>query len=178
MRKKIGNFMSWQQISPDIGLLDTAPLPTVGSSLLLTGRSRQTERNAKMKWTAGVVALALFMAGCGGNNKQTSSLTGNWQLTAHSTVFGLTVTGSGALSQLGNSVAGQVSLSGTPCATTAAVSGSVSGTTVTLQLQEGSQAVNFTGAANSGFTSISGSYTAPSGGCTNGDSGTWSATKN
>ena len=131
-----------------------------------------------MKWTAGVVALALFMAGCGGNNKQTSSLTGNWQLTAHSTVFGLTVTGSGALSQLGNSVAGQVSLSGTPCATTAAVSGSVSGTTVTLQLQEGSQAVNFTGAANSGFTSISGSYTAPSGGCTNGDSGTWSATKN
>jgi len=105
-----------------------------------------------------------------------ASLTGTWQITGKSTAFGLTFTGTGTVQQTGSSVTGQITLSGSPCASTAALSGSISGTTVTVQLLEGSQTVNFTGAANSGLTSISGTYTAPSGGCTNGDYGTWTAT--
>ena len=105
-----------------------------------------------------------------------ASLTGTWQITGKSTAFGLTFTGTGTVQQTGSSVTGQITLSGSPCASTAALSGGISGTTVTVQLLEGSQTVNFTGTANSGLTSISGTYTAPSGGCTNGDYGTWTAT--
>jgi len=105
-----------------------------------------------------------------------ASLTGTWQITGKSTAFGLTFTGTGTVQQTGSSVTGQITLSGSPCASTAALSGGIFGTTVTVQLLEGSQTVNFTGAANSGLTSISGTYTAPSGGCTNGDYGTWTAT--
>jgi len=125
---------------------------------------------------AGVLLGSLFLASCGGKSSS-PTLSGTWQLTAVSTTFVLTVTGNGTIQQNGSSVTGQLTLSGTPCATTAALSGNISGTTVTLQLQENGQAVNLTGTANANFSSLSGNYTAPSGGCTNGDSGTWSATK-
>jgi hypothetical protein len=134
----------------------------------------------EMKKTLAVLVGSFFLVSCGGgsmNNSPSSSptLTGAWQFTATSTAFGLVVTGDGTLQQSGTSVTGEVTLSGTPCATDAALSGSVSGTAVTFQLQENGQPVNFTGTTNAGFNSMSGSYTAPSGGCTNGDFGTWSA---
>lgn len=66
---------------------------------------------------------------------------------------------------------------GTPCARAAALTGAVNGTTFNFQLQEGSQAVSFTGTVASNGASAAGSYTAPSGGCTNGDAGTWTASK-
>lgn len=134
-----------------------------------------------MRKTLAVLLLLLCgcLAGCGSSSNSSSgpSLNGNWQITANSTAFGLTVTGSAVIHQSSSTITGSVTLSGTPCATTAALSGSISGSAVTLQLAEGTQPVNFTGTANSGMTSMSGSYTAPSGGCTNGDFGTWSATK-
>jgi hypothetical protein len=130
-----------------------------------------------MEKTLLVLLMCASLAGCGGSSSSGPNLSGNWQFTANSTAFGLTVTGSGTFRQSGSSVTGSVTLSGTPCATTAAVTGSISGATVTLQLQEGTQPVNFTGTVNSSLNSISGTYTAPSGGCTNGDFGTWSATR-
>ncbi len=132
-----------------------------------------------MKKILGLLLLCGCLVGCGssGSSSSSPSLTGNWQITINSTAFGATGTGSGAVQQNGSSVTGTLTLSGTPCATTASLSGSISGTTVTLQLEEGDQLVNLRGTANSGLTSMSGSYTAPSGGCTNGDFGTWSATK-
>lgn len=106
-----------------------------------------------------------------------SLLNGTWQFIAVSSLYPITTTGAGTLQQTGNSVTGQLTLSGTPCATTAALSGTINGTNLTFQLNENGQFVNFTGTANANFTSASGTYSAPQGGCTSGDFGTWSATK-
>jgi len=134
-----------------------------------------------MKNILGIMLLCACIARCGSSSSSGSSpnmnVSGDWQFTGHSTLFDLTDTGSAVLQQSGNSVTGTVTLSGTPCATSATVSGSLSGTAFTFQLEEGNQAVNFTGTVNSASNSASGNYTAPSGGCTNGDYGTWSATK-
>jgi hypothetical protein len=128
-----------------------------------------------------MVFLAVLLCGCGGSggngNTGTGPLGGNWQMTANSQASGSTFTGIGPIQQNGNSISGTMSLSGSPCATSAALSGSISGTTLTLQLNLSGQQVNLTGTVNSADTSISGNYAAPSGGCTNGDFGTWSATK-
>jgi hypothetical protein len=133
-----------------------------------------------VKTILGII-LICGLIGCGGSSNNSSTavinLSGDWQITGHSTLFDFTDTGSATLQQSGSSVAGTVTLSGTPCATSGTVSGSISGTTLTFQIEEGTQPVNFTGTVNSAGTSASGSYTAPSGGCTNGDYGTWSATK-
>jgi hypothetical protein len=104
-------------------------------------------------------------------------LSGTWEFTGHSSTYGLTSTGTATIQQIGVSISGQVTLSGTPCASTAALSGTVSGNAVDFQLQEGLQAVSFTGTIAVSGTSMSGTYSAPSGGCTNGDTGTWTATK-
>jgi len=135
-----------------------------------------------MKSIMAVAALVLMLvSGCNNNLNQTGSvnLTGNWTISAQSTVFnGLVVSGTGTLQQSGSNVSGNFTLSGTPCATAVALSGTLNGTTFTFQLAEGSaQTVNFTGTVATNGTSASGTYTAPSGGCTNGDTGNWSATK-
>jgi len=127
------------------------------------------------------IILLSCLIGCGSSGSNSSNtaidVSGDWQITGHSTLFDFTDTGSATLQQNGTSVTGTVTLSGTPCATTGTVYGSISGTTLTVQIGEGDQPVNFTGTVNSAGTSASGSYTAPSGGCTNGDYGTWSASK-
>ena len=127
------------------------------------------------------LVVCAVMVGCGGGTMNAPSgsanFTGTWQFTGTSTSFGLTFTGNGSLQQSGNSVTGQLTLSGSPCATTAALSGTANGTAFTFQLQEGSQPVSFAGNADSSFSSASGNYTAPSGGCLNGDVGTWTATR-
>ncbi len=104
------------------------------------------------------------------------NLSGTWQFVIHSN-SGTTATGTGTLTQNGTSLTGQLALSGAPCATTAAFTGAISGTTLNFQLQEGNQPVVFTGSVSVNGTSGSGHYAASSGGCTNGDTGTWSATK-
>lgn len=126
---------------------------------------------------AFVVWLCLCIVGCGSSNSSSGpTLAGNWQFTGQSN-FGATFTGSAALQQNHSLVTGTATISGSQCASSVTITGSISGTTVTLQLQFGNQPVNFNGTANAAMTSMSGTYTAPSGGCTNGDTGTWSATK-
>jgi hypothetical protein len=120
-----------------------------------------------------------------GRTSSNMNLAGVWQITAHSNTFN-GVTGSGSVQQNGAAVSGTLTLSGTPCTIDAFLSGSVSGNVVTGQLQEGAEAVSITGTvygngsaftSPSGALSITGTYTTPSGGCLNGDQGTWSATK-
>jgi hypothetical protein len=60
------------------------------------------------------------------------------------------------------------------CAISAPINGTVSGNTISATLTEGGQAVSLTGTVASNGKSASGTYTSPTGGCTNGDSGTWS----
>jgi hypothetical protein len=125
-----------------------------------------------------VVLLCGSIVGCGSSNRPSvPSLSGKWQVTGTSNVTGAVVTGDGRLQQSHSLVSGTAAISGSPCATSVMVFGSITDITVTLQLQFGNQPINFTGTANQAMTSMSGTYTAPSGGCTNGDSGTWSATK-
>jgi hypothetical protein len=121
-----------------------------------------------------------------GRTSSTMNLAGVWQFTSHSNTFNTAETGSGSVQQNGTAVSGTLTLSGTPCSIDAFLSASVSGNVVTGQLQEGAQAVSITGTVYgdaSAFTSptggltITGTYTSPSGGCLNGDQGTWSATK-
>jgi hypothetical protein len=95
------------------------------------------------------------------SSSSSANFTGIWQFTGNSTTFASTFTGTGSLQQNGNSLAGQINLSGSPCATTAPLSGTVNSTSLTFQLQEGSQTVSFTGSANSSVSSVSGNYTRP-----------------
>jgi hypothetical protein len=147
----------------------------------ITASSADACHDAGVKIILSLILLCSLM-GCGSSSSNSGSsqnlnLSGDWQITGHSTLFDFTDTGSAVLQQSGSSVTGTVTLSGTPCASTATVSGSVSGTALTFQVMEGTQPVNFTGTVNAAGTSMSGNYTAPSGGCTNGDYGTWSASK-
>jgi len=65
-------------------------------------------------------------------------------------------------------------VNGTTCTPMASSSGSIIGTTITIQMSLGNQVLDMTGTINSAGNSASGSYT---GGCTIGDFGTWSAAK-
>ena len=125
---------------------------------------------------------AALVSGCGGGSMQalppgTVNMTGNWQFIAQSTTLGLTVIGSGALQQNGTSLSGLLTLSrDNHCAHTAALAGTVNGTTLNFQLEEGPQTVSFTGTVTSDGASASGNYTV-SGGCANGDFGTWTGNR-
>lgn len=103
------------------------------------------------------------------------NMTGLWQFSGRSSVFGLSFAVTGQIAQIGNNVSGQLSVGGTPCATSAAISGTVSNTgEVAMDLNESGQVVAFSGTLSADGNSASGTYRAPSGGCTNEDQGTWS----
>ncbi len=74
-------------------------------------------------------------------------------------------------------VTGTMNFTNNPCATTAALSGTITVSSVILTATEGSQSVSFTGTVNGAFTAMSGNYTFPIGGCNGGDFGAWAASK-
>ncbi len=146
-----------------------------------------------MKTCALVALLAVIvLAGCGSSGSSMSGsnsggaggsggdvtviVQGNWQITTTSQ-SGMNG-GAGAVFQQ-NFQTGVLSGSAgnlqPACATTATLSGSISLNTVKFTLNESGQSVNFSGAV-SGQT-MSGTFNAPSGGCTNGASGTWTASR-
>jgi hypothetical protein len=105
-------------------------------------------------------------------------MTGSWQITGVSQKFpGARGSGSASLVQSGNSITGTYNTTG-GCANTSAVTGTVAGSNIALQFDENGQMGSLTGTVNAAFTSASGNFTSPSGGCLNGDYGTWSAVKN
>jgi len=108
---------------------------------------------------------------------QPAGFGGNWIFTAQSSLYGFQSGASGLVTQNGNSISGQLSVSGTPCAISAAVSGMVSGSALAMTLNENGQPVTFTGTVSADGNSASGTYAAPPGGCTNGDYGTWSGAR-
>lgn len=118
-----------------------------------------------------VVLLLFFLAGC--NALAQINIAGEWRITATSSIFGITATATGRIEQTGSSISGQLSISGTPCASSAPFTGTISGTSLTVNVDENGQVVTFTGAVTMDGNLASGNYTAPSGGCTNGDRGTW-----
>ena len=131
-----------------------------------------------------VLILCLGLSGCGGGgssqggtqNAPVLNLAGNWQASTISNL-GVNTFLSGALAQTGSQVTGTMSISGSPCASSGTLSGTVNGSRVSMSLTEGAQSVSLNGTASQDGNSITGTYQAPSGGCTNGDSGTFSATR-
>jgi uncharacterized protein (TIGR03437 family) len=110
-----------------------------------------------------------------GTSTTPGNVAGNWQITARSSVFRISFSVTGQITQIGTNVSGQLAVSGTPCATSVALSGTVSNTGVmTMNLNENGQVVAFSGTLSGDGNSATGTYTAPVGGCTNGDKGTWS----
>jgi streptogramin lyase/single-stranded DNA-binding protein len=103
--------------------------------------------------------------------------TGNWQITSSSSVYGIVSTATGWITQSGNNLSGTMTLSGTPCATSGALTGTLSGNSLSLDLNENGQHVILTGTLAANGNSASGTYAAPEGGCTAGDRGTWSGTR-
>jgi outer membrane biogenesis lipoprotein LolB len=131
-----------------------------------------------MKKTLGMLLLlCVVLPGCGNNSSSGPNLTGSWQFTVTSSANGNTYNGSASITQSSTSVSGTVTFSNDPCATAAPLAGSISGTSLSLQVTEGTQVVDLTGTVNSGSTAMSGTYSAPSGGCTEGDFGSWAASK-
>src|ERR1017187_9435578 len=125
--------------------------------------------------SVGVAQQYVISTVAGGGVTTTGNMTGSWQFSARSLVFGLTFSVTGAITQTGSSVSGQLTINGSPCATSATLSGTVSSTeTLTMNLHENGQVVVFLGSLSSDGNSASGTYSGPSGGCTNGDTGTWS----
>jgi uncharacterized protein (TIGR03437 family) len=118
----------------------------------------------------------------------TPSVAGSWSFLAQSSIYtvlncqsgGCTTvpaqfSAAGILTQNGNSFSGTLTISGTACATSAGITGSLSGDNFTASVNENGQIVTFTGTVSG--NSATGSYTTPSGGCTNGDQGIWTATR-
>lgn len=105
------------------------------------------------------------------------NLTGFWTFTSYSTIYNISSTASGQLTESETSISGQVTLTGTPCATTATVTGTIIGQNLTIMLTEGNQVVTLIGTVPLNATSLSGSYSSPSGGCTQGDFGSWSGSR-
>jgi len=127
--------------------------------------------------SAGLAILLLTLLGCGSSSlpsMQTVNGTWNFELTS-SAIGGTSYTGSAKLSQIGNTVKGTVTFTHAPCATSTSLVGTVNGLDVSFQITEGSQVVTLIGTINSVYSSMSGTYTAPPGGCLNGDWGSWAA---
>jgi hypothetical protein len=124
-----------------------------------------------------IVVASLFAVGCGSSaagNSGVIDMAGSWNFATSSTRG--TTTGIGALTQSGSSVTGTLALSGA-CASSGPFAAMLSGTSITATLSEKEQAVNLTGTVAKSGSSASGNYTSASGGCTNSDAGTWTATR-
>jgi len=132
------------------------------------------------------LGLPLLMTACSssnGNGDPPSSglISGNWQIALQ---FGERQNlnpqpQSGFLVQNGNEVTGSVLVSNFNCSGVGAVSGTVSGSDVSLVINPTGSEIDLTGTVGTGQTSMSGNYTILSTGCTGeGDApqtGTWTA---
>jgi hypothetical protein len=138
------------------------------SAALGTGDVPLTATVGGVQTQAGVV---ISLAGQP-TGPQPTGITGFWNFTATS-AYGFQTYASGQLTQNGNNISGELSLTGTPCATSAAVSGTISGDALSIILNENGQLVTFTGTVYDD-ANATGTYAAPAGGCTDGDYGIWS----
>jgi len=127
--------------------------------------------------SAGLSILLLTLLACGSLSlptPQTVNGTWNFEVTS-SAIGGTSYTGSAQLNQTGNNIKGTVTFKNAPCATSGSLTGTASGLAVSFQITEGSQVITLIGTINTVYSSMSGTYTAPPGGCLNGDYGSWAA---
>jgi hypothetical protein len=120
---------------------------------------------------AFLLALAGLTGSCGSSGNPSTSatagpLTGNWQMTLTDTsTNSVAKSQSGSLIQTGNAVTGGLLLTDAPCTGIGAVSGTVTGTAVSLSLNPVGVSVNLTGTLAASPAALSGAYTILSTGC-------------
>jgi FG-GAP-like repeat len=132
-----------------------------------------------------LLCFALITCGGGGGSSTGSNesggnggpvnVAGNWQFTTNSTTFGTQDTVAGSLLQSGSAISGDLFIFNSPCAlqgTAYPLTGTESANSISAMLDEAGQQVTISGNVSSDGNSISGTYQAPAGGCTNGDAGT------
>src|SRR5258708_7688129 len=132
---------------------------------------------------AFLLAMSLFMCGCGSSHTQmpsSASISGNWQMSlqkSNSSILPKTL--AGFLLQNSGAATGSVVFIDTPCSGIGGVSGSVTGSTVSLTVSPTGTTVILSGTVGSDQASMSGDYTILSTGCTGSQSapqlGTWTA---
>jgi hypothetical protein len=113
-----------------------------------------------------VLLLCECLAGCGSSSA--TNLTANWHFIFTSSANGDTYTGTASLTQssapvtsqgaggLERMLSGTINFTNDPCATTAPISGTISGSNVILTATESGQPVSLTGNVNAAFTAMSG----------------------
>ncbi|HTC49484.1 MAG TPA: hypothetical protein VK722_19340 [Candidatus Aquilonibacter sp.] len=133
-----------------------------------------------------ILALPLLLNGCGSGSSNSNSssssgsISGNWQMSLQKSNSTLQPkTQSGFLVQNGENVGGSVLFTDIPCSGIGNVTGTVSGTDVSLVVDPVGIEVNLSGTVGSGQTSMSGNYTILSTGCSGTETapqtGAWTA---
>jgi hypothetical protein len=128
-----------------------------------------------------LLVLVLGEMGCGGSASSpdpSASLSGNWQFNIYQNKSTIPQSESGFLLQSKNSVSGNLAVQPTAthnCSGVAPLSGTVSGSNVTLSINEFGSVLSLLGSASSDLSSMSGSYTASDNVCGNPTTGSWTA---
>jgi hypothetical protein len=113
----------------------------------------------------------------GNGSAAPTNIAGNWSFLSTSSKVVGQVSFTGTVVQTGSGISGAFDISGTPCAQTGSLAGTLNANSITASLNENGQTISLSGTASSDGNSASGSYSASLGGCTNGDAGTWSGTR-
>ena len=127
-----------------------------------------------------LIAGVALLTACGSSDKtKTSDLSGTWTFTGHSMAFNYSYSGSAVIEVNNQAVNGMMTLTGSPCGTIETLQGSAVNSNVSVQEFTPTDGILATlvGVVNKDG-SLSGNYTSPMVGCTNGDFGTWTAKKN
>ena len=128
-----------------------------------------------------LLVLVLAEMGCGGRASSpapSASLSGNWQFNIYPNKSTTPQSESGFLLQSKDSVSGDLAVQPTAtrnCSGVAPLSGTVSGSNVTLSINEFGSVLSLLGSASSDLSSMSGSYTASDNVCGNPTTGSWTA---
>jgi len=123
---------------------------------------------------AFLLALSLFMSGCGGSSSNSTpassaALSGNWLINlAKEGKTKVSHTQSGSLLQNGNAITGNLIFTDIPCSGVGNVSGTVSGSAVSLSVSPVGTAITLSGTVSTAASQppFSGDYTILSTGCT------------
>lgn len=132
-----------------------------------------------MKWLLAITMISLLIltsASCG-DNKPTAptTFTGNWEITLNRHLNPVPLIYAGFLLQSGNSISGSVVL-GDGCQGVGSVSGTITGQTFQLNINEFGQVINLSGSLPSGNGPVNGQFSTLPGACTEfASTGSWSA---
>jgi hypothetical protein len=132
-----------------------------------------------------LIASIFFTTACGSSNNNSDpapagSVAGNWQMSLQPANAKLNPRSqSGFLMQSGNALTGSLLLTDVPCTGVGSVTGTVSGTDVSMVISPTGLVLNLSGTLASNPTSMSGDYNILSAGCSSTNtapqSGTWTA---